>query len=59
MFGRERCRGGRFEVVLSVGRRRVGVPPAESRASEPPTAAREPDGAREIVGMDVEGGMEG
>lgn len=58
MFGRERCRGGRFEVSVS-GRRRVGVAPAEVRASGPPIAARDPDAAREIVGMDVEGGMEG
>lgn len=56
MFGRERWCGG--VVVLLVGRR-VGVAPAEVRAVGPPIAAREPDGAREIVGMEVENRVEG
>lgn len=55
-MGREICKDE--EVSGADGERRrpevVPLPPASWMALEPPVAAREPDAAREMVGIDVE-----
>lgn len=55
VLGRDSWRSVVGVLESELSRRRPRLPPASMTAPDPPTAASEPEAAREIVEMDVKG----